>query len=363
MAAYLLPVFATLALWWASTGVILYLDGLPRRTFPWTMAGASAMLAVALAFLVATRGQTTPAAALEAFMSGLAIWAWQLVSFYTGFLTGPRKTACAEGCVGWRRFIEAVRTSLYHECAALLGAALVFALTIGQPNQTGLWTYLLLWWMHQSAKLNVFFGVPNLGEEMLPAHLRFLVSFMRRRPMNLFFPISVSISTVVLVLLVQSAFSPVATPFTTAVCAMLATLMALAILEHWFLVAPIDGNVLWSWAGKRGGKNGNHLVAQTVESWTPATPAILDAERLHDAQEAIETGARGEVERIRGPVKTNASWVRFQLAGQTASMAPFPPGRRQDPRVVAIGQRLDRAVAGGVRRLRDVASTLGNKKL
>ena len=29
MAVYGLPVIATLALWWASTGVILYLDGRP----------------------------------------------------------------------------------------------------------------------------------------------------------------------------------------------------------------------------------------------------------------------------------------------------------------------------------------------
>ena len=31
--------------------------------------------------------------------------------------------------------------------------------------------------MHESAKLNVFFGVPNLGEEMLPAHLRYLATY------------------------------------------------------------------------------------------------------------------------------------------------------------------------------------------
>ena len=51
--------------------------------------------------------------------------------------------------------------------------------------------------MHQSAKLNMFFGVPNLGEEMLPEHLRYLASFMTRRPMNMFFPVSVTVSTIV----------------------------------------------------------------------------------------------------------------------------------------------------------------------
>ena len=249
MAANGLAVIATLALWWASTGAILYLDGRSRRTFPWSMLGATAMLAFALWLLAHTSGITTPASAFAAFVSGLVIWAWQLVSFYLGYLTGPRKTACPPECVGWPRFIQAVRTSLYHELAAILGAGVVFALTLGQPNRIGAWTYVILWWMHQSAKFNVFFGVPNLGEEMLPDHLRFLVSFMRRRPMNLFFPISVTVSTVVLVLLAQRAGANSATPFEMTGYAMLATLVALAIAEHWFLVAPLHANALWSWRG------------------------------------------------------------------------------------------------------------------
>ena len=59
--------------------------------------------------------------------------------------------------------------------------------------------------MHASAKLNLFFGVPNLGAEMLPRHLAYLESFMARRPMNMFFPLSVTISTVATALLAQRA--------------------------------------------------------------------------------------------------------------------------------------------------------------
>ena len=50
--------------------------------------------------------------------------------------------------------------------------------------------------------MNLYFGMPNLGEEMLPEHLRYLISYMRRKPMNLLFPFSVSLSTVVTVLLI-----------------------------------------------------------------------------------------------------------------------------------------------------------------
>ncbi len=41
MTTFGLPIVATLLLWWASTGAILYLDGLDRRTFSWSMAGAT----------------------------------------------------------------------------------------------------------------------------------------------------------------------------------------------------------------------------------------------------------------------------------------------------------------------------------
>ena len=65
------------------------------------------------------------------------------------------------------------RTSLYHELAIIGSAIAIVALTWHQPNQIGMWTFMVLWWMHQSAKLNVFFGVRNLNEEFLPEHLTF----------------------------------------------------------------------------------------------------------------------------------------------------------------------------------------------
>ena len=54
MSPYGLPILYTLFVWWFSTGLILYLDGLPRPTFRWSMAGASAVLAGALYGLAAS---------------------------------------------------------------------------------------------------------------------------------------------------------------------------------------------------------------------------------------------------------------------------------------------------------------------
>ncbi|WP_292531093.1 putative photosynthetic complex assembly protein PuhE [Methylocystis sp.] len=246
---YAAPILATLLLWWGSTGAILYLDGLSRRTYAWSMAGATALFTLALWGIVATSGKTTAASAYCAFLCGLTAWAWQLVSYYMGFVTGPRKTACPPHLRGWRRFVEAVRTSLYHEIAIILCAIVLVALTRDQPNQLGGWTFFILWWMHTSAKLNLYFGAPNLSEELLPEHLRFLATFMTRRPMNLFFPLSVTASTIVTVLIAQKALAAT-TDFELVGSTILATLMALAVAEHWFLVAPLHANALWSWGVK-----------------------------------------------------------------------------------------------------------------
>jgi len=250
MATYGLPILYTLLIWWFSTGVILYLDGLSRRTFVWSMSGATVLLGIALYGLVATRADTTTAGAYQAFACGLTIWGWQLIGFYMGYITGPRKTGCDTGVKGYRRFVQAVAACLYHELTVCVSAAIIAVLTWDAPNQIGLWTFCVLWWMHQSAKLNVHLGVLNLGEDLLPQHLRYLRSFMTKKPMNLLFPVSVSISTIITVVLAQKALSANVTPFEAAGYTILATLMLLAIVEHWFLVTPIDLNSLWQFGVK-----------------------------------------------------------------------------------------------------------------
>lgn len=271
MSAYATPILATLLLWWASTGVILYLDGLSRRTFVWSLVGATGLFAVALWGLSATATEASAASAYCAFSCGLMVWAWQLVTYYMGFITGPNLAPCPPHLSGWPRFVAAVRTSLHHEIAIIVCAIFLVALTWDQPNQIGLWTFLILWWMHSSAKLNLFFGAPNLSDELLPAHLRYLVTYMRRRPMNLFFPVSVTASTVVTVLIAQKA-SAAATPFEIVGYTILATLMVLAVAEHWFLVAPLHANALWSWGVKdihapatQDGREGDTLNAAAIE--------------------------------------------------------------------------------------------------
>ena len=247
MSEYAYPALFALFLWWFSTGVIIYLDGLPQRTFRWSMLGATAVLGASLYGLAASSADASVAGAYVAFTCGLLAWGWQEISFYMGYVTGPRTQICPEGCSGWRHFGHAIQTSLYHELAIIAAAVAVVAVTWGQPNQVGTWTFMVLWWMHQSAKLNVFLGVRNLNEEFLPEHLQFLRGFLTKKSMNLLFPVSVTLSTVVTALLVQRALAADATAFEAAGYTFLSTLMALAVLEHWFLVLPLPSAALWNW--------------------------------------------------------------------------------------------------------------------
>jgi putative photosynthetic complex assembly protein 2 len=247
MSLYLLPIAYTLFVWWFSTGVILYLNGLPRGTHPWTMLGATMMLGVALVGLGATRDDTRITGAYLAFTCALLVWAWQEVAFLLGYVTGPRRTPCPMDSTGWRRAGLALQTLLHHELALIVLGLAVVAITWGGTNPTGLSAFFIFWVMRQSAKLNVFLGVRNLSEGFLPAHLKYLQTYFRRAPMNALFPVSVAASSWFAVLLWQSASAHGVTPFEATTFTFSGTLLSLAILEHWFMVLPLPSQALWGW--------------------------------------------------------------------------------------------------------------------
>jgi putative photosynthetic complex assembly protein 2 len=255
--------FATLhglLIWWFSTVLILFLDGLPQRTFRWSMTAATLVLAGSIYGLYLSASDTTLSGAYTAFTCAVMIWGWLEISFYMGFVTGPRTQHCHHGCSGWRHFGHAIQASLYHEIAVLVIAGAVVALTWGAANQFGTWTFIALWWMHQSARLNVFLGVSNLNAEFLPEHLAHIRCFFRSAPMNLLFPFSVTLSTIAAVLIAQHALSNTAGSFEAVGYTLVATMMVLAILEHWFLVLPVSAtkiwNAMWQWSmASRGNRD------------------------------------------------------------------------------------------------------------
>jgi hypothetical protein len=224
MSDFGVPAAYAVLIWWFTTGIILFLDGLPPRTFRWSMLGASIGLVGAANML---RSSASDVSAHGAY------------------------TACRDRCTGWAHFVHATQAIIYNELATLGLAIAVAAATWKMPNRVALWTFLILWAMRLSAKLNLFLGVPNLGEKFLPAHLQYLKGFFRKRAMNGLFPVSVSASTIVTAWLVQR-FLGAQSPFETTAYALTTSLLGLAVVEHWFMVLPLPSERLWSWAFRSG---------------------------------------------------------------------------------------------------------------
>ncbi len=244
---WLVPVLFAIFVWWFSTGVVLLLNGMPRTTFRWSVLISTVLALMALYGLAHTAKTLSVVNAYCAFTCALLLWGWHELTFLTGWLTGPRKQACT-AAGGWPRFTQAVAAILWHELGILASGIALAAITWNAPNQIGLWTFLVLWVMRTSAKLNLFFGVRNLSEEFLPAHLTYMGSYFRRRAMNAFLPFCIALSTLTLVFIVQRAMNIDATAAQTVGLILVGSMLAMAILEHFLLVLPLPSTALWRWA-------------------------------------------------------------------------------------------------------------------
>ncbi len=234
--------------WWFSTGIVLLLDTLPRTTFRWSLLLSTGLALAALVGLAHTAQQTGLAGAYCAFSCALLVWGWHELTFLTGWLTGPRKQPLADGATGWARFTASLQAILWHELAILAMGALILGITWDAPNQVGSATFMVLWVMRISAKLNLFLGVRNLSEEFLPAHLAYMASFFRRRRMNPLLPLSVLGGGAVVVWRVAAASEPQVAPAASVGHSLVATLLGLAVVEHLLLVLPLPTTALWRWA-------------------------------------------------------------------------------------------------------------------
>jgi putative photosynthetic complex assembly protein 2 len=248
LAAIGATVLYTLFLWWFSTGAILWLDRRPRSTYRVSLLAGLAVALLALFGLDASKGSATPAAAVIGFTSALVIWGWHELSFLTGLITGPRAAACPPGASGWRRFTLAASTLIYHEIALALTAVTLTALCWGQPNPVGAWTFLILFACRLSAKLNLFLGVPNFTDSLFPEHLRHLTSYLKKGPMSVLFPLSMTAGCILAAALAWRALQPGASAFTLVAFSLTFALTALALIEHAFMVLPLPDAALWRWA-------------------------------------------------------------------------------------------------------------------
>lgn len=259
MAAWLAPVLAAVLAWWAGTIAVLVLgrigeraDGSPGRVDLLARSLAALSWVAAFVVVVVPSWHTTQWAAALSFGAGILLWGCLELSYFRGWITGPVKRACPPGVGIGRRFRLGVGTSLHHELTVLATAAMLFACEPEGIANPGVAAFVVLWLMRWSAKLNLFLGARNFNVEMLPTGLRYLGTYVHRAPMNPLWPVSVGGASLVLAGIVQRAIEYGVGGVPAFSLLLVATLLALAIIEHLLMVTPVTDRRLWAWAAPSG---------------------------------------------------------------------------------------------------------------
>jgi putative photosynthetic complex assembly protein 2 len=256
------------------------------------MVFALGLLTIALCGLSVVSADTSVAAAYMAFSCIICLWGAQEIAFLSGWLTGPRPEPCPADVTGFIRFSHAVQAILYHELSLLICGAMVVALTWNAENQVGLWTYAALYVLRQSAKINLFLGVPVTNAELMPEAVQFLRSYFARKPVSAFFPLSVTLATAVLVIMIQRIVEVAITPSDGVGLTLVSTLFALGVVEHWFMLLPLPAVTLWSWGVRSGLPPENIAMEPNLSAENSAIP---QAHRPADVVEATPTGTEPRV--------------------------------------------------------------------
>lgn len=265
----LTPVLIALFAWWFFTGLILLLVNragrLGQAGYQGVVVFTVPLLALSVFGIVWSSHQTSLAGVYAGFISALGVWGWIELAFLTGVVTGPSRFRCPPGTPETLRFGLALRALLHHELAVLIGFASLVLLTWGSENTVGMWTYCVLFFARISAKLNVYLGVPNINIEFLPAPVKHLETYFTVGPMNRLFPLSVTLLGIATGIWVQQALSA-PDQIAQAGYVLIATLTALALVEHWFMVVRLPDAALWRWllteTNSRVTERGDNITAE-----------------------------------------------------------------------------------------------------
>jgi putative photosynthetic complex assembly protein 2 len=268
-------VLIAIAVWWVSTGLVLAMVHRterggwgPRQVMPlMTLFGAAG---IGLMWFGAQ--ETTAFGSYAGFFGALLVWAWHEAAFLTGVLMGGRLGECPPSLSGIARFRAAWEAICDHEIAILVtGLGLWLALS-DSPNLFGLAAFGLLWGMRISAKLLIFFGAPNAISELMPRRIAHLKSYFRTDRLTPLFYLLMAGAVSLFVLLVIAA-NEATQDHSVIGHSLLATFMALAIVEHLVLVLPVSDTALWRWAVPGGGKD------RTEQGRTPILERAVDKQK------------------------------------------------------------------------------------
>ena len=322
-------------LWWMTTGAILFAVTTLAQQRLALAAAAGFLLFVGLITLQHTANDVSAAGAYFSFLAALAIWGAVEISFLGGLITGPNRKALPSELTGLPRFWSATRVVLWHEIFILaLGFLLIVAFAHG-PNRIGLMTYGILWLMRLSAKLNLYLGVRNTGETMLPAHLRYMSSYFAHRPMNLLFPISITLGTLLSAWLFHKAFAEGADVHQVVGFMLIATIASLAVIEHWFLMLPLPIEALWRW-----GLRDEHAPSQTA-TWFTDRSGPFDTRYLDDLLARITAGAYGSIESLKGSIRSREGWLTLDFVDGTMHLRRAAATEASRTGITVTGRLLD----------------------
>lgn len=266
------PIVFALLSWWFGTGAILWLVRRDPRHFFTSMVVCTLLLGLSFWATWESMQAATERHAYLGFASVILMWSWHEMAFLTGWLTGPRPRALAPGARGLQRLGQSLGAVLWHELALIANFGVLLWMQQGQPSHVAICTFALLWCMRASAKLNLFFGVPEVGEQYLPRHLAWLGSHFRRGSISAFFYGSMALASTVWVWMVWQLASGQAVVNTGWI--LLAALLGLAIIEHLLMVFALPMQRLWGWAmGPRGTARATPPAAHPAAAVTvPAVP-------------------------------------------------------------------------------------------
>ena len=234
-------------LWFVSTGLVAMINHRLRQSFGRALVISGICAFSGLGLLVLTAHSTAVWATYVSFIGGLLIWSWHEISFLTGAVTGSHREPCPSEAKGWQRFSLATMALIHHEIALAMTAGLLLSLASVTANPTGAYTFALLLIFRLSSKLNIYWGVPNMSDELLPTHLAYLKSYFgpkQLRPML--------VLTTILIVALAGYFATMAMNASeaneTVQAGLLCCLCLLAALEHLFLAIPFRDSALWGWA-------------------------------------------------------------------------------------------------------------------
>jgi putative photosynthetic complex assembly protein 2 len=238
-----LPFLATLALWFASTALIVWLANRPSTTFGFSLLLGGAAGVFGLVLILLTADVVTPAAHYAGLcrrVAGLGL-ARACIPDRRGHRATPRPLGRG---AGWPRFRAATATVIHHEIALAATALPLAGAELGRgqyDRRPRLWLVARL---RLSAKLNIFLGVPNLSDEMLPRQLHYLKSYFGAPRLHAALVASLIGSIALAAWLGARALAMPA----DVGAALLFALAALGALEHLFLALPVRDGALWRWA-------------------------------------------------------------------------------------------------------------------